>query len=1786
MTDEVAAIGVKLDTSDVDKGIKALDTLASQGPKVENSMKSVEGAAAKTGKTLATLGQGAGAGLDQVGKKLAPVSDGLDKVGKSAGSADKAIKAVGQGGSTGVNSFAKAVDKASTGVKALGGASAAANRGVLSFSDSVTLVAGALKNEAAALGGISGSIAAVNAAHAAAAKNAQDFAQAIRIATEQSSKLTETSLAAAAALGRIGQSTDQGSAGVRRMAQEQEGLAATFGSIRAAAGAVLGGTVVIAAKAAATAIFEASAAGERLRTMLDFATGGNGAKEIEYLRGVTERLGLQFSTTAVAYGQFQAAAKGTSLEGEKARSVFESVAKASAVMGLSADKTSGVLQALQQMISKGTVQAEELRGQLGERLPGAFQIAAKAMGVTTAELGKMLEQGEVIASDFLPKFGKALEENLGGAAEKAAQRLDAAVNRFDNAWTRLKQTAGDSGISKALGSEVEAITRDLVAVTDAMENARKAGGGMFAELATGGGVAAGRTAFSTLNLAANTLNGTINLLTGGLFGLRTDLALLPDAFKTNEQRAVALATDLQKAEAEFAALQKRGDTMGGNIYYKAEMANLAALIKELKSAQEEKAKLTGAKDPRDQSGFTPRSQSYAAEEERIKGVQAAMGKVLGGLSGVKDGFYKDLNALYAGYQNGLLKLADYQKAVADLIKDSGSKKADRSGAAAINAEQNAYESLIASIRAKIQEDKNELSGNAALTESQRMRIKLDEDLAAGKLKLGESREREVRAAIEEKSVTEAAILTRRTLEKANLEAAQSREKYITSLAAGVDKINADITAQKEATARLGLTKIAVADLDAAKLEMLATDLELQAIKQMDRNLDEQAYEALKDQAKAYRELAQAKREGAAKESMLEAQAASSEAAKKAAEDWQRTSDEINRSLTDALLRGFESGRGFAENFRNVLKSMFSTLVLRPVISFIVNPIGAAIGGIVNSGLSALGLGGNLLGGGGSSILGALGSVGSSVAGWIGSGVGSIFGGAAGNAAIAASLGLGTGSATAAATGAAIAGGGTGAGAGLGAFLGANAIPILGGAVAAITMLARATRGETRVGGQFGVAFGGEVDNNRRGQTYTYQGQQYDRDFSGGRRDALVDGEAYRLEGDPVKDEALIRQAVADTAKGINDTLKALGSVATVTGFSAGLETSGKGRGGVFAGGTLSNGVAFGESGQGDNYAGTLYELTSTNSPDYQTALANFTLDLKQSTIQALQAATDIPESVKEMLEGVDAESLSDEAANALLTAINTQIAGVTAFRDALGNMGLEDLAGVAYDVAVAVAEASGGFEALGSNMTSFWENYFTPEERESAMRDRVTEALAEVGIAMPATRAEFRALVLQLLAMGEEGAEAAAVLLSVNDEFAALTEGAASAAEAMGITAGGLAGIMSDAVRNSSSRGEAEEKASRGFEEMFYDGILNTMTSALSEGLMSAVLGPLLNGLVGGAIASGTALAVGGAAGGGAVAAGGAMGGGAVATGGAQAGGAVAAGGMQAGAAMAAGGEAAGGRVTDFITSAREYINQFMAVLKDPGVQGAIGEFAGIFGNITGDLYEGMNTFFINSKSMPAVGGSLSSAMGDVKNSMQDLTDSLVEEVKRIRGLIEESASPVYSFSQAEAQFAIATAAARAGDKEAAEKLPELSQKLLELAEENARTTQELRLIQATTAASLQATAEALVKKYGGKLPSFAVGTNEIPFDMVAQVHQGERIIPAADNRALMAALQTTEAPAADQAPTRELMRAMDSRFEKMQDHLSEIDGNTRRLSGTIEDWSRNGAPVKNQDGTTLATNP
>jgi tape measure domain-containing protein len=203
------------------------------------------------------------------------------------------------------------------------------------------------------------------------------------------------------------------------------------------------------------------------------------ASEMRFVANVADRLGLNLVQTAESYKLIAGAAKGTVIEGAQTRAVFESVARASAALGLSADNTKGILLALGQIMSKGTVQAEEVRGQLGERLPGAFQAAARAMGVTTAEFGKMMERGEVISDDFIPKFAVEIN-NMAADAGKMGDTLGAALNRSENAWTSFKSAVGDAGFAKlatkvlnAMATEANSVAINLRAATGALGAADK-----------------------------------------------------------------------------------------------------------------------------------------------------------------------------------------------------------------------------------------------------------------------------------------------------------------------------------------------------------------------------------------------------------------------------------------------------------------------------------------------------------------------------------------------------------------------------------------------------------------------------------------------------------------------------------------------------------------------------------------------------------------------------------------------------------------------------------------------------------------------------------------------------------------------------------------------------------------------------------------------------------------------------------------------------------------------------------------------------------------------------------------------------------------------------------------------------------------------------------------------------------------------------------------------------------------------------------------------------------------
>lgn len=597
-----------------------------------------------------------------------------------------------------------------------------------------------------------------------------------------------------------------------------------------------------------------------------------------------------------------------------------------------------------------------------------------------------------------------------------------------------------------------------------------------------------------------------------------------------------------------------------------------------------------------------------------------------------------------------------------------------------------------------------------------------------------------------KAAADAEAKAREAINKANLEAAQSHERYIASLLSGTDKIRADATAQEEATRRMGLSKEAVAELDSAKLEMLATDLELQAIKQMDRNMDEQAYTALKAQAEAYRELASAKRAGASKEQWMDAQKASDDAAKKVTEEWKRSAEKIEDSLTDALMRGFESGKDFAENLRDTVSNMFRTLVLRPIISAAMSPVAGAVNGMLyGNAPAAAGGGANALGmiGSGANLInglqgtqGVLGTVG----GWLGMNT------VAANTALASSIGIDAASAAAAANAA------SAAGSGFMSTIGA-AMPWIAGAAAIMSIVSSLddsgtyhTGGAAQYSGARGLRTSLGFRDNEEGLPSYNPNDNIDNQFG--------TGFGYVERGDQTI------SAVSAIAQGLGT---ALDGVAVAFGEKAGYAVAT-----AFADDTSGDGAwgALRISKDGQELLNWQDTRTSRWAPkefgDGEAGYKEYLAAVAKDTRQVL-LDMDLPSWADKML-----ESIGDSASMDQLTGVLNQIGVVQSAFVALGNS-MDMFANLSGEMQSGLLAAAGSIDALAAGAGAFFQGFYSEQERMDSQSKQLQEALGKLDLSIDPSlgddaKDQFRAAVEAAFAAGD--AELAAALLSLSGTFA------------------------------------------------------------------------------------------------------------------------------------------------------------------------------------------------------------------------------------------------------------------------------------------------------------------------------------------------------------------------------------------------------------------------------------
>lgn len=608
--------------------------------------------------------------------------------------------------------------------------------------------------------------------------------------------------------------------------------------------------------------------------------------------------------------------------------------------------------------------------------------------------------------------------------------------------------------------------------------------------------------------------------------------------------------------------------------------------------------------------------------------------------------------------------------------------------------------------------------------------------------------------------------------KATLEAASAQEKYFEGLDKGLAAGERDLKQLRDRYVELVAGKQVLADVVTQELEQQAVLLEIQAIRMLDKNLDVAEYERRQARIAQLRQeialrqglatVAAAKEaDAAAQKAAKELADASAKAARDAAREWERAAQQIEQALTDALMRGFESGKGFVQNMRDTIVNIFKTMVLRPIVQAVVQPVVGTVAGYLGYGAPA----GAASGGGGglganvgtAATLGSLGAFGTFGTAF---GMGSSLAGAGymGTALGASGTMIGAGNYAA------------GFGMGAGALAGPAAIAAIYANVASSAYDDGFRRNQARnvINPAGGALLGG------LGGLYGSLSADVATGLS---KLGLSDKWADILSGATAWAKTFGRAAPKVKNSGISGTID--GGDFTGSAFADIVE-----KGGIFRSdkkytktsalpeeiGRLLDDSAKSVLSKAQEYAKVLgLPATAMGSltKDIKVSLGKDAEANKKAILDALASYGDAL--VAGWTEALKPLAIYGETTSQTVDRVATSLGTVN---DLLRELGLTllqtNVAGAGS--AVALAEAFGGLDALKQSTASYYEQFYSDAERAATLTAKVGDALSGVGLSLPGTREQFRALVEAADLTTEAGRQQYATLLGVADAFAQITD--------------------------------------------------------------------------------------------------------------------------------------------------------------------------------------------------------------------------------------------------------------------------------------------------------------------------------------------------------------------------------------------------------------------------------
>lgn len=187
-------------------------------------------------------------------------------------------------------------------------------------------------------------------------------------------------------------------------------------------------------------------------SMQEFATSE------KWITDLGNKYGQSINNLEQSFGKFLAAARGSGVEIDTVKNIFQGLTQAVSAFGLSTSDSNLAYLAVEQMMGKGVVSAEELRRQLGERIPTAMTAMARAVGEqygtdgSIAALQDKLKAGAINSAEVMEVFVEKLKE-LSGTPD--VDNLETSYTRLGN---RLREIVLDWDITGKLKAAVDAIS--------------------------------------------------------------------------------------------------------------------------------------------------------------------------------------------------------------------------------------------------------------------------------------------------------------------------------------------------------------------------------------------------------------------------------------------------------------------------------------------------------------------------------------------------------------------------------------------------------------------------------------------------------------------------------------------------------------------------------------------------------------------------------------------------------------------------------------------------------------------------------------------------------------------------------------------------------------------------------------------------------------------------------------------------------------------------------------------------------------------------------------------------------------------------------------------------------------------------------------------------------------------------------------------------------------------------------------------------------------------------------